>query len=403
MFAKVSSLGLFGLNAFHVDVEIDISRGNPQFDIVGLPDTVVRESRERIRSALRSCDIGFPVATVMINLAPADTKKSGSVHDMAIFMAVLKGMRMISADLDGCSFIGELSLNGDIRRINGVLPMVMLARELGIKSVFVPSANSSEASVIDGIDIYGVDNAEQLIKHFRNEELLKPCTHFAPPETAYNEILDFSDIHHLVGKVGLLAPLVNIGHIKFHCNILCQRFLHRAFRNVTRHSNLVINLVTIEIPIQRNDQIVIRNHDCRRFGIYTRNTSIHLFRQLNFRIIIIEMRINVFHGFLNIIQIWESGLHLFVKNVHVFVRGKILQVLYRIRVSQITSKEREIIVLNTHQFSLKISRIQMEQHIFITAKCQVGNWCGLYIQFFLVIGFVVFTTDGANHYANRYQ
>ncbi|MCQ2460427.1 MAG: YifB family Mg chelatase-like AAA ATPase [Ruminococcus sp.] len=194
MFAKVSSLGLFGLNAFHVDVEIDISRGNPQFDIVGLPDTVVRESRERIRSALRSCDIGFPVATVMINLAPADTKKSGSVHDMAIFMAVLKGMRMISADLDGCSFIGELSLNGDIRRINGVLPMVMLARELGIKSVFVPSANSSEASVIDGIDIYGVDNAEQLIKHFRNEELLKPCTHFAPPETAYNEILDFSDV-----------------------------------------------------------------------------------------------------------------------------------------------------------------------------------------------------------------
>lgn len=95
------------------------------------------------------------------------------------------------------------------------------------------------------------------------------------------------------------------------------------------------------------------------------------------------MRINVFHGFLNIIQIWESGLHLFVKNVHVFVRGKILQVLYRIRVSQITSKEWEIIVLNTHQFSLKISRVQMEQHIFITTKCQIGNRCSLYIQFFL--------------------
>lgn len=174
MFAKVASLGLFGLNAFPVDVEIDISRGNPQFDIVGLPDTVVKESRERIRAALRSCSINFPVASVMINLAPADTKKSGSVHDMAIFMAVLKAIRMIDRSLDGCAFIGEISLNGDIRRINGVLPMVMLAKEKGIKAVFVPADNASEASVIDGIDIYAVKNAEELILHFRNEELLSP-------------------------------------------------------------------------------------------------------------------------------------------------------------------------------------------------------------------------------------
>ncbi|MCR5599213.1 MAG: YifB family Mg chelatase-like AAA ATPase [Ruminococcus sp.] len=194
MFAKVSSLGLFGLNAFPVDVEIDISRGNPQFDIVGLPDTVVKESRERIRAALRSCSISFPVAAVMVNLAPADTKKSGSVHDMAIFMAILRGMRMISEELDGCSFIGEISLNGDIRRINGVLPMVMLARELGIKSVFVPADNAKEASVADGVEIYAVHNAEELIRHFRNEERLSPCEQYIPPEAAYNESLDFSDV-----------------------------------------------------------------------------------------------------------------------------------------------------------------------------------------------------------------
>lgn len=194
MFAKVSSLGLFGLNAFPVDVEIDISRGNPQFEVVGLPDTVVKESRERIRAALRSCSISFPVASVMINLAPADTKKSGSVHDMAIFMAILRGMRMISEDLDGCSFIGEISLNGDIRRINGVLPMVMLARELGIKSVFVPADNAKEASVIDGVDIYAVNNAEELIRHFRNEEKLAPCEHYVPSEAAYTETLDFADV-----------------------------------------------------------------------------------------------------------------------------------------------------------------------------------------------------------------
>lgn len=194
MFAKISSLGLFGLNAFPVDAEIDISRGQPQFDIVGLPDTAVRESRERIRAALRACSINFPVASVMVNLAPANTKKSGSVHDMAIFMAVLSAMRMIDMSTESCAFIGELSLNGDFRYINGVLPMIMLAREKGIKSVFVPYDNAYEASVIQGIDIYAVKNAEELIRHFRNEKLMTPCEHYIPPETAYNDILDFCDV-----------------------------------------------------------------------------------------------------------------------------------------------------------------------------------------------------------------
>ncbi len=194
MFAKVSSLGLFGLNAFSVDVETDISRGAPQFDIVGLPDAVVRESRERIRSAMRACGISFPVAAVMVNLAPADTKKSGSVHDMAIFMALLKGMNLLDEPDDGCAFIGELSLNGDVRRINGVLPMVMLAKEKGISTVFVPAENASEAAVIDGIRICGVSNAAELIRHFRGDEYIKPAEHYTPPEAAYNEILDFADV-----------------------------------------------------------------------------------------------------------------------------------------------------------------------------------------------------------------
>lgn len=194
MFAKVSSLGLFGLNAFNVDVETDISRGAPQFDIVGLPDAVVRESRERIRSAMRACGISFPVAAVMVNLAPADTKKSGSVHDMAIFMALLKGMNLLDEPDDGCAFIGELSLNGDVRRINGVLPMVMLAKEKGISTVFVPAENASEAAVIDGIRICGVRNAAELIRHFRGDKYIKPAEHYTPPEAAYNEILDFADV-----------------------------------------------------------------------------------------------------------------------------------------------------------------------------------------------------------------
>ena len=127
-------------------------------------------------------------------MPPADTKKSGSVHDMAIFMAILRAMRMISEDTDGCSFIGEISLNGDIRRINGVLPMVMLARETGIKSVFVPAENAREASVIEGVEVYAVSSAEELIRHFRGEEKLTPCPRYSPPEAAYNEPLDFSDV-----------------------------------------------------------------------------------------------------------------------------------------------------------------------------------------------------------------
>lgn len=194
MFTKVSGLGLFGLNAFPVEVEVDISRGQPCFEIDGLPDAVIKESRDRIRAAMRSCGINFPVASVMVNLAPADMKKSGSVHDTAILMAILRAMRMIEEIPDGTAFIGELSLNGDVRRVNGVLPMVMLAREIGLKSVFVPEGNAREASVISGIDIYSVSNAEQLILHFRGEELMTPCEHYIPPEAAYNETLDFADV-----------------------------------------------------------------------------------------------------------------------------------------------------------------------------------------------------------------
>ena len=194
MFTKVSGLGLFGLNAFPVEVEVDISRGQPCFEIDGLPDAVIKESRDRIRAAMRSCGINFPVASVMVNLAPADMKKSGSVHDTAILMAILRAMRMIEEIPEGTAFIGELSLNGDVRRVNGVLPMVMLAREIGIKSVFVPEGNAREASVISGIDIYAVRNAEQLILHFRGDELMTPCEHYIPPEAAYNETLDFADV-----------------------------------------------------------------------------------------------------------------------------------------------------------------------------------------------------------------
>lgn len=194
MFAEINSLGLFGLNAFKVDVEIEISRGIPVFDIVGLPDIVVKESRERIKASMRSCDFEFPVARVMVNLAPAGTRKSGSVHDMAIFMAVMKAAGYIDAELDGMCFIGELSLNGSLRPVDGVLPMVLLAKEEDMKAVFVPEENAFEASVADGIEIYGVSDIKQLVEHFTGRRKIPVSERFIPSPDKTEYQLDFADV-----------------------------------------------------------------------------------------------------------------------------------------------------------------------------------------------------------------
>lgn len=194
MFAKINSLGLFGLNAFRVDVEIEISRGIPVFDIVGLPDIVVKESRERIKASMRSCDFEFPVARVMVNLAPAGTRKSGSVHDMAIFMAVMKAAGYIDAGLEDVCFIGELSLNGSLRPVDGVLPMVLLAKEEGMKAVFVPEENAFEASVADGIEIYGVSDIKQLVEHFTGKRKISVSERFIPSPDKTEYQLDFADV-----------------------------------------------------------------------------------------------------------------------------------------------------------------------------------------------------------------
>lgn len=194
MYAKVNSLGLFGLNAFSVEAEVDISRGAPMFDIVGLGDQVVRESRERIRAAMRASDIGFPLARVMVNLAPADTKKSGSVHDMAILAAILAATGNIPAETSQSSFIGEVALNGDVRPVSGVLPMVLLARCEGIKNVFVPADNAYEASVADGINVYGVKNIRELLEHLSGGKLILKQDNYIPPNEDFACSLDFADV-----------------------------------------------------------------------------------------------------------------------------------------------------------------------------------------------------------------
>ena len=195
MYCKVNSLGLYGLNAFPVDVEVELFRTMPAFDIIGLADIVVRESRDRIKAALRSCGIMFPEGKVTVNLAPADTKKSGSMHDLAIFAAIALAAGGIPAVPEKAAFIGELALNGDLRGINGVLPMVLLAKKEGFTRVFVPEENSYEASVVSGIEVYGVSNVVRLIDFLNgNAAALTAKEQYPVKAEDCFDGLDFSDV-----------------------------------------------------------------------------------------------------------------------------------------------------------------------------------------------------------------
>lgn len=174
MFSHINSMGLMGLDAFMVDVEADISSGPLRFDIVGLPDAAVSESKERVRAAVNNCGYEFPVSHVTVNLAPADVKKAGPLYDLPIFMALLKATEQISGDLSDTAFIGELSLGGSLRHISGALPMVLAAKAAGIKEVFLPKENEGEVAAITGISIYPSESVEEIVDHINGITALKP-------------------------------------------------------------------------------------------------------------------------------------------------------------------------------------------------------------------------------------
>ncbi len=170
MFSRINSMGVLGLESYMVSVEADISRGMPKFELVGLPDAAVSEAKNRVRSAAGNCGFEFPLERITVNLAPADMRKEGTVYDLPVLMALLSASEQISFDLSDCAFIGEISLDGLIRRVNGALPMVIRARKSGIKSVFVPCDNARECAVVEGIDVYPVSDILQLMKHLDGSE-----------------------------------------------------------------------------------------------------------------------------------------------------------------------------------------------------------------------------------------
>lgn len=194
MYAKVNSLGLFGLDAFPVTVECDISQGLPRFDLVGLPDAVVKESRERVRASIKNCHLNFPVSRITINIAPADIKKEGSLYDLPVFISILKASGQLNGDVSDYAFIGELSLDGEIRKVNGVLPMLIQAKENRMKSVFIPYDNMLEGSILDGIEVLPAKNIFEVMKHVSGTEKIEPCYNTELTENEITYDVDFSDV-----------------------------------------------------------------------------------------------------------------------------------------------------------------------------------------------------------------
>lgn len=194
MFAKVKSEGLFGIDSFNVEVEADLSSGIPRFDLVGLPDTSVKESRERVRASIKNCGYNFPMSRITVNIAPADIKKEGAVYDLPVLISILKASGQIKANTDSYSFIGELSLDGEIRKANGVLPMIIKAKESGTKAIFVPYQNAGEGCVVDDIDVLPAKNIIDIINHLHEVKLINPVSHQIDENDIIQENLDFTDV-----------------------------------------------------------------------------------------------------------------------------------------------------------------------------------------------------------------
>lgn len=197
MLSHICSCGLSGIDGFSVCVETDISNGLPAFDIVGLPDAAVKEAKERIRSAIKNTGFRFPAKHIVINLAPASKRKEGSGYDLPMALSIICATEQIYApDLSKCTFFGELSLDGTVQPINGILPMVISAYKSGFTDMFVPTENADEAAVIEGVNIYPVSSLKALCDHFCdiqkiNVHKIDLTNYFA---SSASNVLDFCDV-----------------------------------------------------------------------------------------------------------------------------------------------------------------------------------------------------------------
>ncbi len=174
-FSKINSMGLMGLDGYLVEVQTDISNGMPAYEIVGLPDAAVREAKERVRSAIKNIGATFPSKKIVINLAPANFRKEGALYDLPIAVALLEATEQtLIKNSEKTAFLGELSLDGMLNPVSGILPMTISAYQKGIEHIFVPEQNAKEAAVIDGINVYGVKTLKDIIDHFGGVSAITP-------------------------------------------------------------------------------------------------------------------------------------------------------------------------------------------------------------------------------------
>lgn len=197
MITKINSVGLTGIDGFCIRVETDISNGIPAWDVVGIPDMAVKESKERIKSALKNSGLMIPGKKILVNLAPADIRKEGTCLDLPIAIGILTASeQLIIENLESTFFLGELSLDGCLRDIRGALPMAITAYQNGAKRIFLPKQNAKEAAVVDGLEVYGVDSITDIIGHFTGENLISPTMVDTDGlfSAALDTALDFSDV-----------------------------------------------------------------------------------------------------------------------------------------------------------------------------------------------------------------
>ncbi len=198
MLAKVYSTSVFGIDAYPVEIEIDVTNGLPAVVVVGLPDAAVKESKERVKSAIQNCGYKHPIKRITVNLAPADIKKEGPGFDLPIAMGILAASEQLNQEKMRDYYIcGELALDGQIRPVKGVLSMAVHARNAGKKGFIVPSANGPEAAVVEGINVYPVEHISDIISFLNDGDSIAPfkIDHKELYSQSYESHVDFSDVH----------------------------------------------------------------------------------------------------------------------------------------------------------------------------------------------------------------
>lgn len=197
MLSKVKSMSLLGLDGYLISVQVDVSGGIPGWEVVGLPDTSVKEAKERVRTAIKNSGYELQSRKIVVNLAPANTKKEGSFFDLPIAIGILICTEDITVPVaEDIAFIGELSLDGSINKVNGILSMCIEAKKLGIKKIVVPEENAKEASVVKDIKIFGANNLSQVVNFLNGKEDIKQVEVNIDKlfHLGNSNILDFSEV-----------------------------------------------------------------------------------------------------------------------------------------------------------------------------------------------------------------